>query len=200
MKSPHRAQGGAIEALQREIAACARCAADLAAGPRPVVQFSATSRILVISQAPGSRVHASGVPFDDPSGDRLRDWMGVDKATFYDAARIAIMPMGFCYPGKGKSGDLPPRRECAPLWHERVLACLPADRLTLLVGTYAQAGYLPKVPGRSMTDLVANFRQYGPNVIPLPHPSWRVALWMRQHPWFEAELLPALRAAVRARL
>jgi uracil-DNA glycosylase len=170
-----------------------------------VLQFSATSRILIVGQAPGSRVHASGVPFDDASGDRLRQWTGLDKPTFYDAARVAIVPMGFCYPGKGKSGDLPPRRECAPLWHERVLACLPEDRLTLLVGSHALAGYVPRrVPGGaekpSMTDIVADFRRYGPNVFPLPHPSWRVVLWMRQHPWFEAELLPALRAAVRARL
>lgn len=199
MKSPQRAQGVAKHLL-REISACTVCAANLQAGPRPVVQFSATSRILVISQAPGSRVHASGVPFDDPSGDRLRSWMGVGKATFYDASRIAIIPMGFCYPGKGKSGDLPPRRECAPLWHERVLQCLPTDRLTLLVGTYAQAHYLPRDDRRAMTEIVRDFRRYGPNVFPLPHPSWRVVGWMRQHAWFEEDLLPALQAAVHARL
>ncbi|KAI3593011.1 hypothetical protein D9X30_1882 [Cupriavidus sp. U2] len=202
MKSPPHAHG-VIQTLRREIAACTHCAAALPAGPRPVVQFSGTSRIVVIGQAPGSRVHASGVPFDDPSGDRLRAWMGVTKEEFYDAARVAIMPMGFCYPGKGKSGDLPPRRECAPLWHQRVLACLPDDRLTLLVGTYAQAAYLPKqpaMPKRSMTELVADYLNFGPNVFPLPHPSWRVVAWMRQHPWFESALLPALQAAVRARL
>ncbi len=199
MKSPHHAQG-VIETLQQEIAACTRCAADLPAGPRPVVQFSATSRILVIGQAPGSRVHASGVPFDDPSGDRLRSWMGVSKDEFYDATRIAIMPMGFCYPGKGKSGDLPPRRECAPLWHQRILQCLPEDRLTLLTGTYAQACYLPGTAKQSMGERIADFRRFGPHVMPLPHPSWRVTIWMRQHPWFEAELLPVLQAAVRARL
>lgn len=190
----------AVSTLRRDISACTHCAADLQAGPRPVMQFSATSRIIVIGQAPGSRVHATGVPFDDPSGDRLREWMGVSKDEFYDASRIAIMPMGFCYPGKGKSGDLPPRRECAPKWHERVLACLPEDRLTLLVGTYAQAGYLPQKPKRSMTEIVADFGHFGPNVFPLPHPSWRVVLWMRQQPWFESTLLPALRAAVRKRL
>lgn len=199
MKSPHRAQG-VIASLRREIADCTHCATDLAAGPRPVLQFSATARILVIGQAPGSRVHASGVPFDDPSGDRLRDWMGIDKDTFYDASRVAIMPMGFCYPGKGRSGDLPPRKECAPRWHARVLECLPADRLTLLVGSYAQAAYLPTPAGTSMTDQVKDFRRHGPGVFPLPHPSWRVVMWMRQHPWFEAELLPALQAAVQARL
>lgn len=208
MQFPHREKGVTgvvmrdVDALHREIAACTACAAQLAAGPRPVVQFSATSRIVIIGQAPGSRVHASGVPFDDASGDRLREWMGVDKATFYDASRMAIIPMGFCYPGKGKSGDLPPRRECAPLWHERVLDCLPDDRLTLLVGTYALANYLPRTPGRrpGMTDVVRDFQHYGPNLIPLPHPSWRVVLWMRQHPWFASTLLPALRAAVQARL
>ena len=204
MQFPHRAKG-VVQSLQRDISACTRCADALPAGPRPVLQFSATSRILIVGQAPGSRVHASGVPSDDASGDRLREWTGLDNSTFYDAARVAIVPMGFCYPGKGKSGDLPPRRECAPLWHERVLACLPEDRLTLLVGSHALAGYVPRrVPGgsakASMTDIVADFRRYGPNVFPLPHPSWRVVLWMRQYPWFEAELLPALRAAVRARL
>lgn len=188
-----------VPALQREIAACAHCA-DLPAGPRPVTQFSATARIVVIGQAPGARVHASGVPFDDASGDRLRDWMGVSKDEFYDAARIALVPMGFCYPGKGKSGDLPPRRECAPRWHARVMACLPDDRLTLLVGSHAQAAYLPRQPKLSMTDAVAGFERFGSNLMPLPHPSWRVVLWMRRHPWFEASVLPALQAAVRARL
>lgn len=189
-----------ISLLRRDIAACTHCAAHLQAGPRPVVQFSATSRILIVGQAPGSRVHASGVPFDDASGDRLRDWLGIDKEVFYDASRIALMPMGFCYPGKGGSGDLPPRRECAPLWHQRVLDALPADRLTLLVGSYAQAAYLPRRPRRSMAEAVADFAAFGPNVFPLPHPSWRVVLWMRQNPWFEATLLPALRRAVHARL
>lgn len=199
MKSPHSAQG-VVPILRRDIAACTLCADHLSADPRPVAQFDATSRIVIVGQAPGSRVHASGIPFDDPSGDRLRDWTGLDKAAFYDPARVAIVPMGFCYPGKGKSGDLPPRRECAPHWHARVLACLPEDRLTLLVGTYAQAYYLPGEARRSMTDIVADFRRFGPNVFPLPHPSWRVVGWMRQHPWFEAEVLPALRAAVTARL
>lgn len=197
--SPHAASDPLV--LQLDIAACKHCAEHLQAGPRPIVQFSATSRILIIGQAPGSRVHASGVPFDDASGDRLREWMGVSKDEFYDPARIALMPMGFCYPGRGDSGDLPPRRECAPLWHDRVLARLPEDRLTLLVGTYAQARYLPKQkPKRSMTEVVRDFPSHGPNVIPLPHPSWRVVLWMRQQPWFEADLLPVLRAAVRSGL
>ena len=195
-KSPKRL----VQNLQRDIAACTHCAAELPEGPRPVVQFSATSRILIISQAPGSRVHASGIPFDDPSGDRLREWTGLTVDEFYDASRVAIMPMGFCYPGKGPSGDLPPRRECAPLWHDAILRLLPEDRLTLLVGTYAQAGYLQGNAGATMTDIVRDFRRFGPNLFPLPHPSWRVVGWMRKHPWFEAQLLPALRAAVRARL
>ncbi|WP_019451755.1 uracil-DNA glycosylase family protein [Cupriavidus sp. BIS7] len=186
--------------LQRDIAVCTQCAPDLPAGPRPVVQFSATSRILIIGQAPGSRVHASGIPFDDPSGDRLREWTGLAADEFYDATRVAIMPMGFCYPGKGPSGDLPPRRECAPLWHEAILRVLPADRLTLLVGSYAQAHYLGGRAGATMTEIVQDFRRFGPNVFPLPHPSWRVVGWMRRNPWFEAELLPELRRAVRGRL
>ncbi|KWW38424.1 uracil-DNA glycosylase [Cupriavidus metallidurans] len=198
-KSPQRAQA-IVTSLRRDIASCTRCAADLPAGPRPVVQFSATSRILIIGQAPGSRVHASGIPFDDPSGDRLREWTGLSHDVFYDASRVAIMPMGFCYPGKGPSGDLPPRRECAPLWHDAILRLLPEDRLTLLVGSYAQAYYLQGKVGATMTEIVRDFRRFGPNLFPLPHPSWRVVGWMRKQPWFEAELLPALQAAVRARL
>ncbi len=185
--------------LHAEITACVRCAADLPAGPRPIVQFSATSRILIIGQAPGSKVHASGVPWNDPSGDRLRDWTGLSRAEFYDPAKVALMPMGFCYPGKGKGGDLPPRPECAPLWHERILALLPADRLTLLVGTYAQAAYLPRAKGRSMTEAVRSFRDFAP-YFPLPHPAWRSVLWIRRNDWFDADVRPALARAVRDRL
>ncbi|MBV8273304.1 MAG: uracil-DNA glycosylase family protein [Cupriavidus sp.] len=199
MKSAQRARDVVLQ-LQRDIAACTRCASELPDGPRPVVQFSATPRILIIGQAPGSRVHASGIPFDDPSGARLREWTGLTADEFYDATRVAIMPMGFCYPGRGPSGDLPPRRECAPLWHEAILRVLPEDRLTLLVGSYAQAHYLTADAGATMTAIVHDFRRFGPNVIPLPHPSWRVVGWMRKNPWFEAELLPELRRAVRARL
>ena len=163
------------------------------------MRFSSTSRILIIGQAPGSRVHASGVPWDDQSGDRLRAWTGLSKAEFYDPGKVALMPMGFCYPGKGKSGDLPPRPECAPLWHQRILALLPADHLTLLIGSYAQAHYLPR-DGRSMTERDQAFRAFTPAFFPLPHPSWRSVGWAARNPWFEAEVQPALAAAVRARL
>jgi len=189
-----------VNELQREIAVCRHCADHLPHGPRPVVQFSATARLLIIGQAPGSKVHESGVPWDDASGERLREWTGLDAAQFYDPAQVALMPMGFCYPGKGESGDLPPRRECAPLWHERVLEVLPAERLTLLVGTYAQAHYLPGARKLSMTARIERWRDFLPGMIPLPHPSWRSTLWMRKNPWFEAELVPALREAVARRL
>jgi uracil-DNA glycosylase len=189
----------AATALYGEIVACVRCAACLPAGPRPIVQFSETSRILIIGQAPGSKVHASGVPWNDASGDRLRDWTGLSRAEFYDPAKVALMPMGFCYPGKGNGGDLPPRPECAPLWHDHILALLPADRLTLLVGTYAQAAYLPRAKGRSMTEAVRSFRDFTP-LFPLPHPAWRSVLWIRANPWFDSDVRPALVQAVRGRL
>ena len=191
---------GAEAALHAEIAACRICAPYLAAGPRPVVQFSSTARILIIGQAPGARVHASGVPWDDDSGERLRAWTGLTKPDFYDPARVALMPMGFCYPGKGKSGDLPPRPECAPLWHDRILALTPVDRLTLLVGSYAQAYYLANAAKLSLTERVRTFRSFSPALFPLPHPSWRSVGWMKRNPWFEGEVLPALRQAVRDRL
>jgi uracil-DNA glycosylase len=183
-----------LSPLLAQIRACRHC--DLPHGPRPIVQASASSRILIIGQAPGSKVHASGIPWDDDSGDRLREWTGLDKACFYDAERIALMPMGFCYPGKGQSGDLPPRPECAPLWHDRLRAALPKVRLTLLVGQYAQARYLPSRPKRSMTEAVRAFADAPDRLFPLPHPSWRSTLWMLKNPWFEAEVLLLLRAAV----
>lgn len=188
------------EGLREAIAGCRICAPFLAAGPRPIVQFSGQARVLVIGQAPGSKVHASGVPWQDDSGERLRNWLGLGAAAFYDPEQVALMPMGFCYPGKGNSGDLPPRPECAPLWHERLLAVLPPDRLTLLVGTYAQDHYLPRAARRTLTQAVREFERFGPSIIPLPHPAWRVTLWMKKNPWFEAELLPVLRSAVAARL
>ena len=185
--------------LLGEVRACTVCAPFLPLGPRPVVQFSSTARILIIGQAPGTRVHRSGVPWDDDSGNRLRDWTGLSTDDFYDPARVALMPMGFCYPGKGASGDLPPRPECAPLWHERILVELPTDRLTLLVGLYAQARYLPG-KGLALTERVRRFEACGPSVIPLPHPSWRSIGWQKRNPWFDSDLLPVLRASVRARL
>ncbi len=185
-------------ALLKEIRACTVCARSLKAGPRPVVQFGPRSRIVVIGQAPGARVHESGVPWQDDSGKRLRAWTGLTDAEFYDPARVALVPMGFCYPGTGTSGDLPPRPECAPLWHEKVLGVLKDVRLTLLVGSYAQAHYLPGK--QSMTEAVQGFRGHGAGIFPLPHPSWRSGIWMKRNPWFERDVLPALRRAVRKAL
>lgn len=184
------------ESLRAEIAGCRACAAHLPHGVRPVASFSSTARLLIIGQAPGSKVHESGIPWDDASGDRLREWTGLDRATMYDAAQVALVPMGFCYPGKASGGDRPPRRECAPLWHERVLDVLPQDRLTLLVGTYAQARYLPQARKIAMTERVRRFEEYLPDFLPLPHPAWRSTIWMRKNPWFEVEVLPRLRESV----
>lgn len=177
------------------MAACTVCAAHLPHGPRPVVQIDPAARILIAGQAPGRRVHESGVPFDDPSGDRLRDWLGVDRGTFYDAARIAILPMGFCWPGTGSSGDLPPRPECAPLWRARLLEQLPAVDLTLVIGRWAQDWHLPDAPA-TVTATVAGWRDHWPRVLPLPHPSPRNNRWLRRNPWFAEEVLPALRRRV----
>lgn len=188
-----------VAALRADIAACRVCALHLSAGPRPVVQFSSTARIVIIGQAPGARVHASGIPWDDASGERLRDWTGLTPDRFFDPAYVALVPMGFCYPGSGASGDLPPRPECAPLWHERVLALLPEDRLLLLVGSYAQARYLPEAKRLSLSERVRRFADFGPGVVPLPHPSWRSTGWMQKNPWFEATVLPTLRDLIEIR-
>ncbi|MEY2882964.1 MAG: hypothetical protein RL490_688 [Pseudomonadota bacterium] len=185
-----------LPALLAAVRACRVC--PLPAGPRPIVQMALGARLLIIGQAPGTRVHASGIPWDDASGDRLREWTGLDSATFYDPARVALMPMGFCYPGTGASGDLPPRAECAPLWHDRLLALLPPERLTLLVGSHAQKRYLPG--GGALTDRVRNWQTAPPGLFPLPHPSWRSTGWMARNPWFAADVLPALRAKVAATL
>ncbi|MFM9978491.1 MAG: uracil-DNA glycosylase family protein [Sphingomonadaceae bacterium] len=185
-----------IAALHAEIAACRVCAAHLAAGPRPITQFSATSRIVIIGQAPGTRVHESGVPWADASGERLREWTGLKPDLFYNPAKVALVPMGFCYPGTGANGDLPPRPECAPLWHQRVLGMLPADRLVILVGSYAQERYLPGAKRLSLTERVRAFATFAPDFFPLPHPSWRSTGWMKKNPWFEIDALPALRAGI----
>lgn len=185
--------------LHREIAACTLCAEHLPLGPRPVVQFSPRSRILIIGQAPGTKVHANGVPWDDDSGDRLRGWLGLDKATFYDPDNVALIPMGFCYPGKAQGGDAPPRKECAPQWHGRVLDLLPGDRLTLLVGAYAQIHYLAETRKLTLTERVRRFAEFTP-VFPLPHPAWRVRMWMGKNPWYESDLLPLLKREVAARI
>lgn len=186
-----------VESLLAEVRACRACGELLPLGPRPVLQMSLSARILVASQAPGSKVHASGIPFSDPSGDRLREWMGISEDRFYNAEDIAILPMGLCYPGRAQSGDAPPRPECAPLWRDRLLAVMPALRLTLLVGSYAQNHVLG--PG-ALTERVRDFAAYLPAYFPLPHPSWRATIWSRKHPWFEEEVLPALRAAIRRAL
>ena len=184
-----------LESLLAEVRACTACADLLPLGPRPLVQASASARILIASQAPGTKGHESGIPFDDASGERLRDWMGLTNEQFYDARHVAIVPMGFCYPGRLRGGgDAPPRPECAPLWRERLLSQMPALRLTLLVGSYAQHHALGL---GKMTDRVADFRSHLPRLFPLPHPSWRTRAWAARNPWFEAELLPALKLAVR---
>jgi uracil-DNA glycosylase len=179
--------------LLAEIAACRVCEAALGFTPRPVVQAGAGARLLIVGQAPGSKVHASGVPWDDDSGDRLRGWLGLDRATFYDAERVALMPMGFCYPGKAKGGDLPPRKECAPLWHARLRAEMPNLKLTLAVGQYAQKALLPPALRPSLTEAVRRHAAMPPGLLALPHPAWRSRLWIAKHPWFEAEVLPILR-------
>lgn len=186
-----------LDALLRDVQACRACAGKLPHLPRPVIQVGAAARLVIVGQAPGSRVHASGIAWDDDSGDRLRQWTGLDKDVFYDPARVAMIPMGFCYPGKGGNADLPPRPECAPLWHDRLLAHLPRRRLMLLVGFHAQRRYLGARRAESMTGTVRQFRAYLPECLPLPHPSWRSTLWMKRNPWFAEEVVPALRAIVR---
>ena len=184
-----------LEALLTEVRACTLCAAHLPLGPRPVLQLHAMARILIAGQAPGRKVHESGIPFDGASGERLRAWLGLPREVFYDAKQVAILPMGFCYPGSGKSGDLPPRPECAPAWREALLARLTKLRLTLVIGAYAQAYHLPDAQ-TSLTQAVENWRATWPLVVPMPHPSPRNIAWLKRHPWFEAELLPQLRTRV----
>jgi uracil-DNA glycosylase len=185
-----------MNALLREISKCTVCAKFLPHGPRPVLAASAQSRIVIIGQAPGRKVHASGVPWKDQSGDTLRAWLGVDAATFYDTARFALMPMGFCYPGTGEAGDLPPRPECAPLWHERVLAGMKDIKLTILIGQYSQARYLGDKAGDTLTETVRRQREHLPHFLPLPHPSPRNRIWLKRNPWFEQEVIPELRTRV----
>jgi len=189
------APGDPLDAILREVAACAACADALPHGPRPVVQAGAGARILIAGQAPGRRVHESGVPFDDASGDRLREWMGIDRTTFHDPARIAILPMGFCYPGTGRSGDLPPRPECAPLWRARLLAALPAIEFTIVLGAHAAAWHLGS-DHASLTEAVRAWRRHLPAALALPHPSPRNRPWLARNPWFAVEVLPRLRRRV----
>jgi uracil-DNA glycosylase len=182
--------------LIKEVRSCTICAPHLPNGVRPVMQISPQAKILIAAQAPGRKVHKSGIPFDDASGERLRSWMGVSKDTFYDEKQIAILPMGFCYPGTGKTGDLPPRPECAPIWREKLLGQLKQLRLTLIIGQYAKAYHLPEIK-LSLTDTVKSWRDYFPNAIPLPHPSPRNNIWLKKNPWFEEEVVPALRRQVK---
>lgn len=189
-----------LESLLAEIRRCKVCEAGLPHPPRPVLQAGPSARLVIIGQAPGSKAHDSGVPWRDQSGNRLRDWMGLDDATFYDPSLVALIPVGFCYPGAANGADLPPRSECAPLWHARLLSGLPKVRLTLLVGIHAQGYYLRDQAKATMTETVRGFATYRPDRFPLPHPSWRSTGWMRRNPWFEAEVLPALRLSVRSSL
>jgi len=196
--SPSKSVAQAVTArLVNEVRACRLCESHLPLGPRPVLQVQSGAQILIAGQAPGSKVHQSGVPFDDASGDRLRDWMGIDKAMFYDAAYVAILPMGFCYPGTGNSGDLPPRPECAPAWRAKLLAQMPDIKLTLLIGKYAQAWHLKGSCKTSLTETVMAWRDNWPTVVPLPHPSPRNNMWLKRNGWFEGEVIPVLRKQVR---
>jgi uracil-DNA glycosylase len=185
-----------LAALVREVRACRICEAVLPHGPRPVIQIHGDARILIASQAPGRRVHLSGVPFDDPSGDRLRAWMGIERSAFYDRTKVAILPMGFCYPGTGPNGDAPPRPECAPAWRAALLAQVPRLELVLIVGRYAQAYHLPG-SSPSVTACVQGWRTHWPRRLPLPHPSPRNQLWVRRNPWFERDVIPELQRRVR---
>lgn len=186
--------------LLQEINDCTECSEHLPLGPRPVVAASPSSKILIIGQAPGTKVHETGIPWNDPSGDRLRDWMGITNEIFYDESKIALVPMGFCYPGKGRSGDLPPRPECAPLWHKVLLQNMPEIKLTLLFGNYAQNYYLGKSKYRTLTETVKNYADFLPEYLPMPHPSPRNNIWLKKNPWFESNLIPILQKKVRQAL
>lgn len=182
--------------LLQEIRRCTVCSAHLPLGSNPVLAAHEKSKILIIGQAPGKKVHETSIPWDDPSGDNLRNWLNVSKKTFYDPEKIALMPMGFCYPGKGKSGDLPPRLECAPLWHEQLLQQMNNIKLTLLIGQYAQSYYLQDQAKRNLTETVKNYDKYLPKYLPLPHPSPRNRFWLVKNPWFAEQLLPVLQKKV----
>jgi len=186
-----------LETLFRDIRACTHCEAHLPMGARPVVRGTERARVCIIGQAPGIRVHKSGIPWDDPSGKRLRGWLDVDDDTFYDEDNFAIIPVGFCYPGTMENGgDYPPRKECAPLWHAPVLSALTNVELTLLIGSYAQAYHLGRSRRKNMTETVRAWQDYLPDIFPTPHPSWRTAGWQKKNPWFDDELLPELRRRI----
>jgi uracil-DNA glycosylase len=199
-----------LEALTAQVRQCRTCRDTPKAGkqllphePRPVLQVSSTARIMIAGQAPGTRVHASGKPFTDPSGDRLRDWMGIDEEVFYNPGKLAIVPMGFCFPGlDAKGGDLPPRTECAPLWRAKLMQAMPQIKLVLAIGMYAQKWHMGNLQKSTLTETVRNWRQYQEmtpvSVIPMPHPSWRNTGWLKKNPWFVSDLLPVLKADVKA--
>ena len=187
-----------LAAVSREARACDTCKHELPFKPKPIFRVGRTARLLIVGQAPGRLVHETGLPWNDPSGEVLRAWLGLDRASFYDTSRIAIVPTGLCYPGTVNGADLPPCAECAPLWQPRFRAALPAVRLTLLVGIYAQAFYLGKKRKQTLAETVRAYREYLPEFFPLPHPSWRNLLWRRRNPWFVKEVIPALRRRVKA--
>ena len=193
-----KSQCPTLAELLTAVRQCRACEQHLPLGPRPVLQAGDAARILIVGQAPGARVHASGIPWDDPSGERLRTWMGIDAARFYDASQIAIIPMGYCYPGRGNGGDLPPRRECASLWLDHLLTKLPQIEMTLLVGLHAQRHFLGNRRKQSLTETVKAWREFAPEYLPLPHPSARNTPWFRRNPWFEHELLPLLGERIKS--
>lgn len=185
-----------MQDLLHNIRNCSLCKAHLPLGPRPVVTAHPNSKIVIVGQAPGTKVHASGIPWDDASGKQLRKWLGVTPEEFYDENNFAIVPMGFCYPGRGRGGDLPPRPECAPQWHEQLLEFMPNVELVLLIGMYAQKYYLKKKAKKTLTETVADYQQYLPNYFPLPHPSPRNRFWLTRNPWFEAEVVSELKKSI----
>ncbi len=187
-----------MQELLSEIKQCTVCSKHLDLGPRPVVSGHIESKIVIIGQAPGTKVHASGIPWDDASGRQLRKWLDVSDEDFYDARKFAIVPMGFCYPGKGKTGDLPPRPECAPLWHEPILSKMPKVELVILIGMYAQNYYLKKASKKTLTETVRYYKDYLPNYFALPHPSPRNRFWLTKNPWFDQEVLPEFQEIIRA--
>ena len=185
-----------FDSLLEEVRSCTHCAQHLPMGPRPVLRAKRSARLLIVGQAPGRRVHETGIPWNDPSGDRLRDWMQLDRDRFYDEQRIAIIPAGFCYPGTGPGGDLPPRPECAPKWHPLLVPMLPKLEIALLIGSYAQAYYLGRARHKTLTETVRAWRDYLPHFLPMPHPSPRNQMWFKRNPWFAHEVLPFLRFVV----
>lgn len=185
-----------LEGLLQQIRSCRICEGQLPLGPNPVLRASASARLLIVGQAPGARVHASGIPWDDQSGKRLRKWLNLEPETFYDETKIAIVPMAFCYPGKGKTGDLPPRPECAQHWHQRVLSLLPNIQLTLLIGKYAQDHFLKTKAKQTLTETVKAWNEFLPDYLPLPHPSPQNQFWLRRNPWFEADVVPFLQESI----